>query len=63
MIKINVVAIGDIKEKYLLDAESHISMAKTILYGQTPHYLYSFFECMAISNQQQSIHTADVNNV
>ena len=33
---------GTAFENYLLDAEQHIGMAKTILYGQTPHYLYSF---------------------
>lgn len=63
MVNKDDIDYGTAFEKYLLDAESHISMAKTILYGQTPHYLYSFFECMAISNQQQTIDTADVNNV
>lgn len=54
---------GTAFEKYLLDAERHIGMAKTILYGQTPHYLYSFFECMRISNRQQTIDSSNVNNV
>lgn len=54
---------GTAFEKYLLDAERHIGMAKTILYGQTPHYLYSFFECMGISNRQQTIDPSNVNNV
>lgn len=54
---------GTAFEKYLLDAERHIGMAKTILYGQTPHYLYSFFECMGISNRQQMIDSSNVNNV
>lgn len=54
---------GTAFEKYLLDAERHIGMAKTILYGQTPHYLYSFFECMGINNRQGSINTSNVNNV
>lgn len=54
---------GTAFEKYLLEAERYISMAKTILYGQTPHYLYSFFECMEISNQKQTINTSNVNNV
>lgn len=50
-------------EKYLNEAENHICMAKTILYGQTPHYLYSFFECMGISNNQNTIDTSNINNV
>ncbi len=50
-------------EKYLFEAERHISVAKTILYGQTPHYLYSFFECMSIRNRENIIDTSDVNNV
>lgn len=50
-------------EKYLLEAERHIGMAKTILYGQTPHYLYSFFECMGITNKKCIIDTSNVNNV
>lgn len=54
---------GTAFEKYLLDAEQHIGMAKTILYGQTPHYLYSFFECMGIRNRQQTIDSSNVNNV
>ena len=54
---------GTAFEKYLLEAEQHIGMAKTILYGQTPHYLYSFFECMGISNRQHIIDTSNVNNI
>lgn len=54
---------GTAFEKYLFEAEQHISMAKTILYGQTPHYLYSFFECMGISNRQHIIDTSNVNNL
>lgn len=50
-------------EKYLLDAESHISMAKTILYGQVPHHLYSFFECMNVCNRKKFIDTKNVNNL
>lgn len=50
-------------QKYLSEAERHISMAKTILYGQTPHHLYSFFECMGISNRNNSIDTSNVNNI
>lgn len=50
-------------EKYLLEAERHISVAKTILYGQTPHNLYSFFECMGIRSREQIIDTSNVNNI
>lgn len=50
-------------EKYLVDAEQHIGMAKTILYGQTPHYLYSFFECMGVRDNINTIDTSDVNNI
>ncbi len=54
---------GTAFEKYLLESERHISMAKTILYGQTPKNLYSFFECMEIRNRQEAIDTSNVNNV
>lgn len=54
---------GTAFEKYLFEAERHIGMAKTILYGQTPHYLYSFFECMEITNRKNTIDTSNVNNV
>lgn len=54
---------GTAFEKYLLEAEQHISMAKTILYGQTPQYLYSFFVCMGISNRKDIIDTSNVNNI
>lgn len=50
-------------EKYLTQSEKSISMAKTILYGQTPHYLYSFFECMRIRRDKDTIDTTDVNNI
>ncbi len=50
-------------ETYLTESEKHISKAKTILYGQTPHHLYSFFECMGIENGYNQIDTSDVNNI
>ena len=50
-------------EKYLFEAERHISMAKTILYGQTPHFLYSFFECMGLTDRRKMIDTSNVNNL
>lgn len=54
---------GLVFENYLVDAEKHISMAKTILYGQTPHHLYSFFECMGVANKEGVIDTSNVNNI
>lgn len=54
---------GTAFEKYLLDAEKHVGMAKTILYGQTPHYLYTFFECMGVSDWDNDIDTCNVNNL
>ena len=50
-------------ERYLTESEKSISMAKTILYGQTPHHLYSFFECVKIKNGIKRIDTLNVNNV
>lgn len=50
-------------EKYLTESEKYISMAKTILYGQIPHHLYSFFECMGIKNKDKEIDTSNVNNI
>lgn len=54
---------GTAFEKYLTESEKHVSMAKTILYGQTPKHLYSFFECMGITNKRKIIDTSDVNNI
>ncbi len=54
---------GTAFEKYLTESEKHISMAKTILYGQIPKHLYSFFECMGIRNGKKIIDTSDVNNI
>lgn len=50
-------------ENYLTEAEGHIGKAKTILYGQTPHDLYSFFVCMGIRNNENVIDTSNVNNI
>lgn len=50
-------------EEYLIKVEKNISMAKTILYGQTPRYLYSFFECMNVANEKETIDVSDVNNL
>lgn len=54
---------GQAFEYYLEKAEKHISMSKTILYGQTPHHLYSFFECIGIADNEGSVDTNDINNV
>ncbi len=50
-------------EKYLTESEKNISMAKTILYGQTPHHLYSFFERINIKNGRKRVDTSNVNNI
>ncbi len=57
------VDFGVAFEKYLTESQKSISMAKTILYGQTPRPLYSFFECMGIRNNSEIIDTSDVNNI
>ncbi|MBQ8527219.1 MAG: hypothetical protein IJ429_01980 [Lachnospiraceae bacterium] len=59
----NEIDYGGAFEKYLTEAERHISKAKTILYGQIPHDLYSFFVCMGIRNKETTIDTSDVNNI
>ncbi len=50
-------------EKYLLEAQKTVGVAKTILYGQIPHDLYTFFECIGIRNADGVIDTSDVNNI
>ncbi len=50
-------------EKYLLEAQKTVGVAKTILYGQIPHDLYTFFECIGIRNIDGEIDTSDVNNI
>lgn len=59
----NDVNYGTAFEKYLSSSEKHVRMAKTILYGQTPRPLYSFFECMGIKNNNKIIDTSNVNNI
>ncbi len=64
----NMVAKDDIDygyayEVYLTTAQNSINKAKTILYGQTPHDLYSFYESMGIKNQEKEIDTSNVNNI
>ncbi len=50
-------------EKYLLEAQKTVGVAKTILYGQIPHDLYIFFECVGITNKDGVVDTSDVNNI
>lgn len=59
----NEIDFGLAFENYLTEAEGHISKAKTILYGQTPHDLYSFFVCMGIRNNENIIDASNVNNI
>jgi len=54
---------GTAFENYLKDAQKNISMSKTILYGQVPHDLYSFFECIGIRNKKDIIDTSNINNI
>lgn len=61
--KKSTVDFGTAFEEYLIKSEETISKAKTILFGQTPHYLYSFFECMNICNNGVVIDTSNVNNI
>ncbi|MCB6200829.1 NACHT domain-containing protein [Extibacter muris] len=63
MVKREEIDYGIAFENYLTDAEKSIRMAKTILYGQVPHDLYSFFECMGIHNKEKVVNTSDINNI
>lgn len=54
---------GIVFETYLQNTENHISMTKTILYGQTPHHLYTFFECIGIASRELVVDTNDINNI
>lgn len=59
----NNIDYGIAFEEYLKTSRENIRMAKTILYGQTPRDLYSFFECMNIENKGTVIDTCNVNNI
>lgn len=50
-------------EEYLYMTQNSVSMAKTILYGQVPHHLYTFYECIGIKYQNDIIDTLNVNNI
>ncbi len=54
---------GKAFEKYLVEAAKHIGKAKTILYGQVPHDMYSFYESTDIRNKDGSVKTDNVNNI
>lgn len=59
----NNIDYGIAFEEYLKTSRENIRMAKTILYGQTPRDLYSFFECMNIQSKGNIIDTSNVNNI
>ncbi len=59
----NNIDYGIAFEEYLKTSRENVRMAKTILYGQTPRDLYSFFECMNIQSNGNIIDTSNVNNI
>lgn len=54
---------GEAFETYLVKTRDYVGKAKTILYGQTPYDIYSFFECMNLKTGREIIDTSNVNNV
>jgi len=50
-------------EKYLFATKEKYEKVKTLLYKQTPQYLYDFYECLGVKNKTGIVDTNNVNNL
>ena len=57
------VELGLTFRKYLAYSRENNSQVKTLLYRQTPKYLYDFYECVSLVYQNKVVDAADVNNL
>lgn len=57
------IYFGDAYEKYLNIAYEKIRMIKTLIYNKEPKDLYSIYECINVSYNENEISTQNVNNI
>lgn len=50
-------------EKYLYATKEKYEKVKTLLYKQTPQYLYDFYECLGVRNKKTIFDTNNINNL
>ena len=50
-------------EKYLINTEQKVSKIKTIIYRRAPKDLYSFYECIGVLYNGNTINTGNINNL
>jgi len=50
-------------EKYLINTEQKVSKIKTIIYRRAPKDLYSFYECIGVLYNGNTINTENINNL
>lgn len=50
-------------EKYLINMEQKVSKIKTIIYRRAPKDLYSFYECIGVLYNGNTINTENINNL
>lgn len=50
-------------EKYLGNTERNVSKIKTIIYRRAPKDLYSFYECIGVSYNGNTISTENINDI
>lgn len=54
---------GDAYEEYLTNTKNKYSKIKTLIYRRVPKDLYSFYECVGVRCNKETIDTCDVNNL
>lgn len=50
-------------EKYLINTEQKVSKIKTIIYRRAPKDLYSFYECIGVRYNGNTINTENINDI
>lgn len=50
-------------EKYLINTEQKVSKIKTIIYRRAPKDLYSFYECIGVLYNGNTINTENINSI
>lgn len=59
----DAIDYGDAYEEYLRNTKNKYSKIKTLIYRRVPKELYSFYECIGVLCNRQTIDTSDVNNL
>ena len=50
-------------EKYLINTKQKVSKIKTIIYRRAPKDLYSFYECIGVRYNGNTINTENINDI